>query len=71
VAVDIDAVSQPISISSEDIEHALHVMEGKLDERVERVINRVLEQMAPDILRSLYSSLPDALQERHAIQRGF
>src|SRR5262245_3524660 len=63
VEMAVDGLTQTISISSEDVEHALHAFEDKLIAGAEGVVNHALEHMAPSILNSLYAALPEALQE--------
>lgn len=62
---------QNITITDEDCERALREVVTKYETAAEGTVMRVLEELAPSILQSLYDALPQALQEWHAIQRGF
>lgn len=69
--VPIDRLTETIYISSDEIEHALLEFEDNLDSRVSSAINRIVENLVPSILESLYGTLPQALEERRTAQANF
>jgi hypothetical protein len=71
VEVPTDGALQTISITSDDIERAMHEVEAKLDTDAERGVTHVVEQLTPSILKSLYDALPGALREWHTARREF
>src|SRR5262245_8500405 len=71
VEVPTDGPMQSTSITSVDVERAMHELDVKPDTDAERTVTPVVEQLTPRILRSLYDALPGALREWHAAQREF
>jgi hypothetical protein len=71
VDVPVDGPVQSISITSDEIEHAMHELEQNVGRDVEKAVINVVDQLAPPILKSLYDALPAALREWHAAQRAF
>ncbi len=62
---------QTISITNDDVDLAMHELEASQDADAGCTVMRVVEELAPRILQSLYDTLPQALQEWHAAQRAF
>lgn len=66
-----EAVGQDIIICDQDMKYASEEFEKSLEGDTEETINRVVEELAPNILKRLYEQLPEALDEWHGIQRDF
>lgn len=62
-SVEIDGLTESVSICPNDIDRVLLEVEGKLDGRIDGAIKRVLEEVAPKTLKSLYAALPEQLRE--------
>jgi hypothetical protein len=63
--------NQTISITDDDVDRAMRELEASQDADVERTVMRVVDELAPRVLQSLYDALPQALQEWRAAQRAF
>lgn len=66
-----DGPARTISIGAQDLELAIKDLENKVETATERTITRVVEQIAPSVLKTLYDTLPTALREWHSLQRSF
>jgi hypothetical protein len=62
---------QTISITDDDVDRAMHELGASQDANAVCTVMRVVEELSPRILQSLYDTLPQALQEWHAAQRAF
>jgi hypothetical protein len=67
----VDGYMESISISSDDIERAMHELEQKMGTDAEKIVTNAVEHLTPRILKSLYDALPEALREWHAAERSF
>jgi hypothetical protein len=71
VEVPADGPEQTIALTEEEIDRAVDDLESTHEPVVEGAVIRIVEEFAPQMLQTLYGSLPQALQEWHAAQRGF
>jgi len=71
VAVPGDEQAQTIVITDADVERAMNELEAAKEASAEGAVNRVVEELAPGILQSLYCELPQALNEWDAARREF
>jgi len=62
---------QTIAITNEDVERAMHELETAQGASAEDAVMRVVNEVSPNILQSLYDSLPQALDEWHAAEHEF
>ncbi|MBI3409482.1 MAG: hypothetical protein HY040_14165 [Planctomycetes bacterium] len=62
---------QTIAITDEDVDRAMHELETTHEVATGGAVMRVVEELSPRILQSLYNALPQALQEWHGAQRAF
>jgi Family of unknown function (DUF5677) len=71
VEVPSDEPDQSIALTGEDVDRAMRELETKHESAAEGTVIRVVEELSPRILQSLYDALPQALQEWHAAQHAF
>ncbi len=71
VTFQVDGPTEDIVISSDDLEAALKRLEVDMEDHVERGILTALDEVSPDILKSLYADLPEALRHRRGIEVQF
>lgn len=62
---------QTITITDDEFYRAMHELEASHDANAQCIVMRVVEELVPCILQSLYDALPESLQEWHAAQNAF
>ncbi len=58
-------------LTATDINEALSELLSKADDRLGNAVPRIVDEIAPNILKSLYESAPGALAEWASMRRGF
>jgi hypothetical protein len=70
-SVEIEGLPEDFVISDDEIAHAQLDVEDKLGNRVETAVNRIVEEVSPSVLQSLYAALPKQLRYQRGTQARF
>ncbi len=70
-SVEIEGLPEDFVISDDEIAHAQLDVEDRLGNKVGTAVNRILEEVSPSVLKSLYAALPKQRRYQRRTQAQF